>query len=220
MIGKRKCVEDLFIYLALMNKINLMMALIVVLCLGACNANLPKTTETNLTGKENGKWTEASPEELPNAIQLINKGKMVLAAGNDKDMNAMAISQGSIGYLWHRPVVTIYISSNRHTHKYLENNDYFTLSTFAPSEMNKLMYLGTHSGRDGDKIKESSVHTEFTELGNPSFQEATMTVECKKIYSEPFKEEKMDSTAMEMYKDGTGTHAMYIGEIVNVWIRK
>ena len=47
-----------------------------------------------------------------------------------------------------------------------------------------------------------------------------MTVECKKIYSEPFKEEKMDSTAMEMYKDGTGTHTMYIGEIVNVWIRK
>lgn len=82
------------------------------------------------------------------------------------------------------------------------------------------MYLGTHSGRDGDKIKESGVHTKFTELGNPTFQEATMTIECKKIYSEPFKEEKMDSTAMEMYKDGTGTHTMYIGEIVNVWIRK
>lgn len=43
-------------------------------------------------------------------------------------MYAMAISQGSIGYLWHRPIAIIYVSSSRHTHKYLENNDYFTLS--------------------------------------------------------------------------------------------
>lgn len=203
-----------------MKKINLIMVLIVALYLCACNANPSKTTETNLTAKENGNWIKVSPEELPNAIQLINKGKMVLAAGNDKEMNAMAISQGSVGYLWHRPIVTIYISSSRHTHKYLESNNYFTLSTFAPGKMDKLIYLGTHSGRDSDKIKESGVHTEFTELGNPTFQEATMTIECKKIYDEPFKEERMDNTAMEMYQDGTGVHTVFIGEIVNVWIRK
>ena len=207
-----------------MNKMKLFSAIFAVMCMVACSSNQSKNSEQKTadssTATAGGEWTRIEPVELGNAIQLISKGKMALAAGDKNEMNAMVVTQGSIGYLWHRPVVTVYVSSGRYTHGLLEKNDYFTLSSFAPEEMSKLMYLGTHSGRDENKIENSGVHTEFTELGNPTFEEATLTIECKKIYAEPFIKEKLDSTALQMYSDGTEVHTMFIGEIVNVWSRK
>lgn len=59
---------------------------------------------------------------------------------------------------------------------------------------------------------------QFTNLGNPIFAEADLAIECKKIYAEQFKADKMPIEQRQWYDDtGTGIHVMYIGEIVNVW---
>lgn len=58
---------------------------------------------------------------------------MDLAVGNKDDMNAMTISWGEIGELWERPVVTVYVSSRRYTHSFMERNEYFTVTAFPRS---------------------------------------------------------------------------------------
>ena len=55
---------------------------------------------------------------------------MALAVENKDDMNAMTISWGEIGELWERPVVTVYVSSSRYTHSFMERNEYFTVTSF------------------------------------------------------------------------------------------
>lgn len=132
----------------------------------------------------------------------------------------MTVSHGSIGQLWRRPVVSIYISSSRYTHELLMNNEYFTVNSFPEECDSALHYLGTHSGRDGNKISAAGLTLERTELGNPTFREANLVIECRKIYAEPFVHERLDSTALSMLVNGTGIHTMFVGEIINVMKRK
>ena len=65
-------------------------------------------------------------------------------------MNTMTISWGSLGELWNKPVVTVYVSSSRYTHQFMEKNDHFTVAFFPAEYRQALQYLGSHSGREGE----------------------------------------------------------------------
>ena len=84
-----------------------------------------------------------------------------------------------------------------------------------------LQYLGSHSGRDGDKIKESGLTLEWLESGLPSFEEAEMVIEARKIYGAPFDERGFGDVPKRTYeRGGMGIHSEFIGEIEHVWTRQ
>ena len=175
--------------------------------------NTDQTTVADSTG-----WKRINPTDVKNAVELFDKDWMALAVGKEGDMNAMTISWGSMGELWGRPVIIVYVSSSRYTYEFMERNKYFTVTGFPEEIRSSLTYIGTHSGRDGDKLKEAGLTPEFTDLGNPIFKEANLAIECKIIYSAPFDRQKMDPDAAQIYdRNGMGIHTMYIGEILNVW---
>jgi len=180
----------------------------------SCNSS-GKQTEENKTADND--WQEISPLEIKNAIELFDKDWMALAVGKAGDMNAMTISWGEIGELWSKPVLTVFVSSSRYTHEFMERNGYFTVTAFPESLRSSLQYIGTHSGRDGDKLKAAGLTTEFTKLGNPIFKEANLAIECRIIYKAPFVKEDIATDVAEIYDNGMGVHTMYIGEIINVW---
>lgn len=195
------------------------LAMFCFVAMASCAGTGSRATSDNTTQVSNGEWKEITPYDLKNAVQLFNRDWMALAVGNKDDMNAMTISWGGIGELWGRPVVTVYVSSSRYTYEYMERNKYFTVTGFPENKRSALQYIGTHSGRDGDKLKNAGLTPEFTELGNPVFKEANLAIECKIIYSEPFEMDMIDPDAAKVYDNGMGIHTMYIGEIVNVWER-
>lgn len=121
-------------------------------------------------------WQEITTKEVKNAVELFDKDWMTLAVVKENDNNAMTISWGGMGELWRRPVVTVYVSSDRHTHSFMERNNYFTVTAFPEKSRSALQYIGTHSGHDGDKIKAAGHTPEFTELGNSIFKEATLAI--------------------------------------------
>lgn len=118
--------------------------------------------------------------------------------------------------------MTVYVSGSRYTHGFMEKYDHFTVSLFPNDKRKALLYIGSHSGRDGDKLKDAGLTPEFTNEGNPSFKEAVMTIECKKIYSHTFEKEKLPESVRSMYGDESRMklHTMYIGQIERVWARK
>ena len=122
------------------------------------------------------------------------------------------------GELWGKPVVTIYVSTDRYTYKFLEENEYFTVTAFPEQYRDKLQYLGSVSGRNEDKLKGSGLTAEFTELGNAIYKEANLAIESKKLYAEPLNKELMPLEQRQWYDEKKqGVHVMYIGEIVHVW---
>ena len=184
----------------------------------ACQHN--KGEQASNKSEAKATWMKIEPQDIENPIHLFAERHVAIATGQGDSVNAMTVSHGSIGQLWHRPVVSIYISSSRYTHELLMNNEYFTVNAFPEECDSVLQYLGTHSGRDGDKLSAAGLTLERTGLGNLTFREANLVIECRKIYAEPFVRERLDSTALSMLSNGTGMHTMFVGEIVNVMQRK
>ncbi len=188
------------------------------LLLTACG-NKANESETEATTTNSDQWQEIKPQNIDvNAVKLFANDWMLLSAGKDTSMNMMTIAWGALGELWGKPVVTVYVSTDRYTYKFLEDNEYFTVTAFPEQFRDKLQYLGSVSGRDEDKVKGSGLTPEFTKLGNPIYKEANLAIECKKIYAEQFKKELMPLEQRQWYDEKKqGVHVMYIGEIVNVW---
>ena len=188
------------------------------LLLTACG-NKANESETEAKTTNSDQWQEIKPQNIDvNAVKLFANDWMLLSAGKDTSMNMMTIAWGALGELWGKPIVTVYVSTDRYTYKFLEDNEYFTVTSFQEQFRDKLQYLGSVSGRDEDKVKGSGLTPEFTKLGNPIYKEANLAIECKKIYAEQLKKELMPLEQRQWYDEKKlGVHMMYIGEIVNVW---
>lgn len=178
----------------------------------------PVKEETAETMREK-EWQEITPRDIEgNPVRLFADEWFELAAGKEGNMNLMTIAWGTLGELWSRPVVIVYVSTSRYTYEFMEKNDYFTVTHYPASMREKLQYLGTASGRNEDKVKGAGLTVEYTDLGNPIFAEADLAIECKKIYAEQFKADLMPLEQRQWYDEtGNGIHVAYIGEIVHVW---
>ncbi|PLW95497.1 MAG: flavin reductase [Marinilabiliales bacterium] len=156
-----------------------------------------------------------------NMIKMIGKDWMLVAAGHAGDYNMMTASWGMMGWLWERPVATIFVRPQRHTHNYTEREDYYTLTFYDDPEKEVLRKMGTVSGRNFDKMGYDKLTPVITENGSIAFKEAYLIIECKKLYATVLKEEDFcDKTPSDQMYPEKDYHTMYIGEITGVWIKK
>lgn len=194
----------------------ILIAAVAISALVSCsNANTP--SDANGQEPSSDSLVLVRPQDIKNPVELLSDDWMLLSAGNKEHFNEMTIAWGQLGELWGRPVMTVFVDTLRFTHQFIEENDYFTVSGFPTVYKNDLQYLGTHSGRDGDKLSETGLHAAFTQLGNPYFTEANLVIECKKIYANEFDTSKMLGDFSDFYAKRGSIHTVYIGEIVNVW---
>lgn len=174
--------------------------------------------ERKLNSQNNRQWVALEPTEIKNAVELFNNDWMVLASGKPGHFNAMTISWGQMGELWGKPVVTVFVRDSRYTKEFLDEYGHFSLCAFPDTYHKALGYIGSHSGRDGDKLSVVDLHPGFTALGNPTFQEAVLCMECRTMYRHRMLKEELPAEALHWYEDGD-FHTMYIAEILNVMKR-
>jgi len=159
-------------------------------------------------------------EKSYKVFQMFNDQWALATAGTIDDYNTMTIGWGGMGTIWGpphkgRPVLTIYVSPDRHTHSYLEKNDYFTVSFF-PEEFRKdLAILGSKSGRDGDKVALTDLTPVAVEHG-VDFQQASLTFVCRKLYAHQFEKEQVPPEVADWIYTRVTPHSMFIGEVVDV----
>ncbi|MDR0982149.1 MAG: flavin reductase [Culturomica sp.] len=153
-------------------------------------------------------------------VKLIAKDWMLITAGTPDKFNTMTASWGCLGNLWNKPVAIVFVRPQRYTFEFTEANDRMTLSFFPDNYRPQLTLLGTKSGRDTDKVKESGLTPIQTPYGNMTFKEARIVVEGKKLYADFFEPEsfidKSIDTSIYPTKD---YHKMYIIEIENIYIK-
>ena len=150
-----------------------------------------------------------------NFVKMLSEDWALLTAGKVDSFNTMTVSWGGIGELWNKDVAFLFVRPQRYTYKFIENNDYFTLSFFGGEYKKELGICGRKSGRDIDKMKE----TGFTPISigeSTGFKEAKITVYMKKLAYQDMKPEGfIEDSIMNNYKDND-FHRVYIGEIVKV----
>ncbi len=149
----------------------------------------------------------------------IDKEWALLSAGTRESFNTMTVSWGGLGTLWSRPVATVYVRPQRFTREFIEREASFTLSFFGGNYKKDLGLLGKLSGRDGDKLAQTSLTPCFdNDAGAPMFEESTLTLVCRKLYTGLFDPARFADPALiaENYP-ASDFHFVYIGEVAEVY---
>ena len=150
-----------------------------------------------------------------NPFEKFNSDWALLAAGPAGNCNAMTISWGSMGTIWGKPVITVYVRPDRYTWGFLKENDSFTVSFYPEQYRDALMYMGRESGRDGDKA--AAAHLTVKPLdGCVTFGEAQETFVCKKLYMHQLDRDACPEAAKQIYRGGVEPHWLIMGEVIDV----
>lgn len=141
---------------------------------------------------------------------------IVIATGDKNGHNAMTIGWGALGTLWgHNDAMTVYVAEKRFTKHLMDKAQYFTVMTFDNAHAYIPDYMGSHSGRDGDKAKALKLHTLYTDNGTPYYAEAEMVIECQMMYAAPLNQSGFREIPKKLYSNfPAGIHSEYIGKIV------
>jgi len=151
-------------------------------------------------------------------FDMFNNQWALVTAGNPSRFNTCTIAWGSLGSIWGgpgkgKPIVTVYVNPDRYTWEFLKENDTFTVAFFPPKYQKSLSYLGSHSGRDGDKVAAAGL-TPKELAGGVTFEEADLTFVCHKLYQGEFQREGLSDEINHGIYRSWRPHWMFVGEIV------
>ena len=152
------------------------------------------------------------------APELISDGWGLVTAGNKEKFNTMTVSWGALGEIWGKDAAFVFIRPQRYTYEFIEKEEVFTLSFYAPGYKNALRICGSKSGRDIDKAKECGLTPVFVD-GGVAFEEAEYTLVCRKMASQFIDPAGFIDSSIENNYAQKDYHKMYIGEILKVYAK-
>lgn len=146
---------------------------------------------------------------------------LLLTAGTYDDCNMMTVAWGSVGCMWSKPFAQVVVRPQRHTRKYMDQMDSFTLCAFPEKYRNDLQTLGTLSGRDGDKLSRTGLTlTVSKSVSAPSYKEADLILECRTIYYQDIDSRGFIDKEIQDNYPTNDYHRIYYGEILAAFCEK
>ncbi|MCK5131203.1 MAG: flavin reductase family protein [Candidatus Sabulitectum sp.] len=162
---------------------------------------------------------EIKPDELNlKTVDLWKNQWLLLTAGTMEDCNMMTVAWGSIGCMWNKPFAQIVVRPQRYTLQYLERSDCFTLCAFPEKYKQDLLHLGSVSGRDCNKLADTSLTLKASSsVLSPCYEEASLILECRKMYAQDMNPACfITDTGSKVYPE-KDYHRIYFGEIVTAF---
>ncbi len=144
---------------------------------------------------------------------------MLLTSGDFKNgtFNTMTVGWGSLGVMWSKPFVQVVVRPTRYTYNFMNQHDTFTLCALPEKYRKALELLGSKSGRHGNKIAEAEIQPiASTIVAAPSFAEAELIIECRKIYWDDFKPDHFLDHHIHANYPLKDYHRIYFGEIMAI----
>lgn len=157
-------------------------------------------------------------ELMMDPMTKIGKEWMLITAGTqERGYNTMTASWGHLGHIWGFDTSVIYVRPQRYTKQFVDREEKYTLCFF-PGYKKELAYLGSHSGKDGDKVAAVGLTPVFGD-GFTYFAEASLVLVCRKLYQAPLKEEYfLDKSIVADDYPNKDFHDMYVGQILEAYI--
>ena len=168
-------------------------------------------------------FKKISPEEITdNVFTLVGKIYPVITVRTPENCNAMVASGGGMGVQFRKPTTWCIFPICRYTLELIKKEQAYTLSYFPDKYREQFMFLGTKSGRDSNKMKETRLTAIETPLGNMAFEEARLIIECKllqisTIPADDFYSDEAKAYLAEAYTDPGEIRQYVFGEITSVW---
>ncbi len=159
-----------------------------------------------------------------NVFTLVGNDFFIATAGEKDHHNSMVASGGGFGVLFKKPVSWCIFRSDRYTLEMIQKKHTYTLSYFPDEYREQMMFLGSKSGRDSEKMKETELTCIETPSQNMSFEEARLIFECNLVQittpdPDDFYSRETKAYINEAYKEPNDHRKFVIGEITNIWIK-
>jgi flavin reductase (DIM6/NTAB) family NADH-FMN oxidoreductase RutF len=163
-----------------------------------------------------------SPEEMSDNVFTL--GFCAITAGKEGHYNSM-IGGCGLGMLFRKPTTWSLIRSDRYTLELILKEQTYTMSFFPEECMKQMLFLGSKSGRDSEKMKEVELTSAQTPSGNMTFKEARLIMECKLTQittpnTDEFYSKEAIDYIKEAYKEKSDYRKYVFGEITHVWEKK
>jgi flavin reductase (DIM6/NTAB) family NADH-FMN oxidoreductase RutF len=171
-------------------------------------------------------FSKISANEISdNIFKLVGEDITVITAGKESHFNSMAASWGGVGILFNKPVTWCMLRANRYTFEIIKNEHTYTLSYFPEEYKEQVLFFGSKSGRNSDKMKETTLTPVQTPSGNMTYKEARLTLECKltevtAVNPDDFYNQEDKDFIAGGFEEAKEYHRLVFGEITNVWIKK
>lgn len=177
----------------------------------------PSVTETGSVSALPG-FRQISADKIPgNIVKLLNNWTLI-TSGTAEKTNVMTASWGGLGVFWEKPVAFCFLNPSRYSVQTMDQGETYTISFYTEAYKDAMLYCGNNSGRNTDKIKGSGLTPIKTPSGATAFAEAWMIFECKKIIAQQISPDAV-KTQVPAEWSKNGYHKMYVGEILNVWVK-
>ena len=171
-------------------------------------------------------FRQISPEEITDDVfTLVGKVFPVITAGKADHYNSMTGSGGGMGLLFRKPTTWCVLRADRYTLEIIQKEHTYTMSYFPDKYREQVLFLGSKSGRDSEKMKEVELTSVETPSGNMSFKEARLIIECTLTQIttpalDDFCTQEARDYLNEAYKEATDYRKYVFGEITHVWVKK
>jgi flavin reductase (DIM6/NTAB) family NADH-FMN oxidoreductase RutF len=171
-------------------------------------------------------FKQITPEEVSDDIfTLVGKVFPVITAGKQDHYNSMTGSGGGWGLFFKKHTTWSLMKTDRYTLDLIRKEQTYTMSYFPDEYREQVIFLGTKSGRDSEKMKEVSLTSLQTPSGNITFKEARLIIECRLtaiITADPsdFYSQAAQDYLKEAYQEESDYREIVFGEITHVWEKK
>ena len=137
----------------------------------------------------------------------------------------MTASGGGLGMLFKKPTTWCILQASRYTLELILKEQTYTLSYFPDEYKEQILFLGSKSGRDSEKMKEVELTIVQTPSKDISYKEARLIFECRLTEittpnPNDFYTQEAKDYINEAYKEADDYRKYVFGEITHVWVKK
>ena len=145
-------------------------------------------------------------------INRIKKGAFLTVKAGDS-MNTMTIGWALIGFIWQRNIFMVAVRNSRHTFSIIEKAVDFTVTVPSGDMKDALMFCGSNSGRDLDKLKACDLFPAAAQKTiSPVLKMPGIHLECRICFKAPMDSAYLDPALEDLYP-AKDYHTLYFGEI-------
>lgn len=162
------------------------------------------------------KMTANFTESFDIGMAYLYKQGAFLTSRDDKRLNTMTISWGTIGFAWGKPIFMVLVRKSRYTHDIIEKSKEFTVSIPLNTSMKEgLLFCGTRCGKLLNKFEECNLLLQDGKsISTPVIRNCGLHYECKVIYQQEMNQSDISKEIMDSSYRNSDFHTLYFGEIL------
>ena len=160
-------------------------------------------------------------------VDKLNKamehdGAFLVVQNEQGKANVMTIGWATVGIIWGRPMITVFVRPVRYTYEILEHSQSFTICVPSPGKLKEeLAFCGANSGRSIDKIGRCGFTMKKGQTKNTVvIEECKLFYECHIIERNNIDPTTLDASIVNNYYPKKDFHTVYYGEIRHSYMRK